>query len=378
MSASEYDEKRALERTPEPRGEGVFEGVDPLTAWVGNQFVIHQHHATALHHDLRLEMLNGDTPVLVSWAVPKGLPRSRGKRHLAIHVDDHPIGYASFSGTIPQGEYGGGEVRIFDQGSYEMIDRTDERMTFRLFGARLSGIWHLVHTGPKDGRDQWLAIMSQDLRPPYATRPAPQPMLATLVGEPFDDPEWLFEPKWDGIRAIAVCGEDTRLFSRSSEDITMAHPELNRIHNQTVALDAMLDGEIVALEDGIPSLQLLQRRVRAGDEGDIEQVAKQIPVVFIVFDLLYLDGVDLTSRPLDERRALLQETIVPTDRISLSPVTEGDGVALGEAVAEQGLAGIVAKRRTSTYQPGATSREWLSVTLTGSSSGQSRSSNSPS
>ena len=345
----------------------------------GSRFVIHQHHATALHHDLRLEMLNGDDPVLVSWAVPKGLPRRRGQRHLAIHVEDHDIGYASFAGTIPEGQYGGGEVRIFDEGRYELVDRSDERVTFRLNGRRLSGIWHLVHTGLESGRDQWLAIMSQDLREPPREKPAADPMLATPTGSVFDDSDWWFEPKWDGIRAISQCDEDTRLTSRTGENITFAYPELGRIHNQLVALDAMLDGEIVALEEGIPSSQLLERRMRLQDIRQIEQAAKKSPVLYMAFDLLYLDGADLTGRSLVERRELLEEVIVPSNRISLSPVTEGDGVALFNAVGEQGLAGVVAKKKTSTYQPGAMSREWLELmTPTASDGTQKSSSKSPS
>jgi bifunctional non-homologous end joining protein LigD len=363
MSTSRYDEKRAFDATPEPPAEDVAEDVDPLTAPVGSHFVIQQHHATALHHDLRLEMINEDTPVLVSWAVPKGLPRRRGVRHLAIHVEDHPMGYATFSGSIPEGEYGGGEVRIFDHGTYELIDRSDDRLTFRLEGERLAGIWHLVHTGAKDGKDQWLAIMSEDRRPPGDARPPAEPMLATLTAEAFDDPEWVFEPKWDGIRAIAVCGEDTRLISRRNHDITVAYPELHRLGDQVVALDAMLDGEIVALDEGVPSFQRLQQRMHLRDERRIEQIARRIPVTFIVFDLLYLDGEDLTGQPLEQRRRVLEEAIVPSERIQLSPVTEGDGVALFEAAAEQGLEGIMAKRLSSRYRPGARSRDWLKVKI---------------
>jgi bifunctional non-homologous end joining protein LigD len=125
LSTSSYDEKRSFDSTPEPPGEHVAGDVDPVTAPVGDAYVIQQHHATALHHDVRLEMISGDTPVLVSWAVPKGLPRKRGDRHLAIRTEDHPMGYATFSGTIPEGEYGGGVVRIFDHGTYEMEDRTE-------------------------------------------------------------------------------------------------------------------------------------------------------------------------------------------------------------------------------------------------------------
>ena len=364
MSQSRYDQKRDFETTSEPPAEDVSADVDPLTAPAGTRFVIQQHHATALHHDVRLEMLNGDTPVLVSWAVPKGLPRGRGVRHLAIHVEDHPMGYSTFSGSIPEGEYGGGEVRIFDQGTYEMVERSEDRLTFRLEGERLAGIWHLVHTGPKDGKDQWLAMMKEDLRPPGEERPRLDPMLATLVVEAFDDPEWGFEPKWDGIRAIAVCDEETRLISRNDKDITVAYPELHRLHNQVVALEAVLDGEIVAFDQGVPSFQRLQQRMHLRDQRRIEEMARRVPVAYIVFDLLYLDGADLTGQPLSERRRIMEDIIVPTEWIQISPIIEGAGVALFSAAAEQGLEGIMAKRLSSLYLPGARSRDWLKVKVT--------------
>lgn len=364
MSGSSYDEKRDFQTTTEPPAEHVSSDVDPLSAPVGDRFVIQQHHATALHHDVRLEMLNGDTPVLVSWAVPKGLPRRRGERHLAIRTEDHPMGYATFSGTIPEGEYGGGEVRIFDHGTWELVDRNEERLTFRLDGERLVGVWHLVHTQPMDGRDSWLAIMSEDQRPPGEEPPPTDPMLATLTGEAFDDGDWFFEPKWDGIRAIAICGEQTRLISRNDKDITVAYPELARLNDQVVALDAMLDGEIVAFEDGVPSFQLLQQRMHLRDVKRIEQMMKRIPVLFMVFDVIYLDGTDLTGRPLEERRRLLEEVIVPSDIVQLSPMTEGKGEALYHAASQQGLEGIMAKKRASTYKPGARSRDWLKVKVT--------------
>ncbi len=364
MSASRYDEMRELGSTPEPPAEHVSDDVDPLTAPVGESFVIQQHHATALHHDLRLEMSNETTPVLVSWAVPKGLPRRRGDRHLAIRTEDHPMAYATFSGTIPAGEYGGGEVRIFDRGTYEMVDRSDDRITFRLHGDRLHGVWHLVHTGVEDGKDQWLALMSEDLRPKGDGPPSIDPMLATLTGEAFDDPDWVFEPKWDGIRAVAVCGEDTRLISRNDKDITVAYPELHRLHNQVVAHDAILDGEVVAFDEGVPSFQRLQQRMHLREPRRVEQMSREIPVAYIVFDVLFVDGEDLTGRPWEERRRVLEQLVVPSESVQLSPVTEGDGVALFDAAADQGLEGIMAKRRESSYQPGSRSRDWLKVKVT--------------
>ncbi len=364
MSGSSYDEKRDFDSTPEPSGAAVSGDVDPLVAPVGDSFVIQQHHATALHHDVRLEMFNGDVPVLVSWAVPKGLPRHRGERHLAIRTEDHPIEYATFSGTIPEGEYGGGVVRIFDHGSYELVDRNEERLTVRLHGDRLAGRWHLIETGVESGREQWLAIMSEDLRQLGDEPPPARPMLATLAKEAFDDPDWVFEPKWDGIRALAGCGEHTRLISRNDRDITVAYPELHALHDQVVALDAMIDGEIVAFDEGIPSFQRLQQRMHLRDERRISQMAKQIPVVYMVFDLLFVDGRDLTSQPLSERRRILEETIVASDELQLSPITEENGLALFEAAARQGLEGIMAKRVSSKYRPGARSPDWLKVKVT--------------
>lgn len=336
--------------------------VDPLTAPVGETFVIKQHHATALHHDFRLEMVNeAGTPVLVSWAVPKGLPRERGVRHLAIRTPDHDMRDATFTGSIPDDEYGGGEVRIFDRGTYEMTERSHDRITFRLDGERLTGVWHLVSTGTKRDREQWLALMSEDLRPDGDPPPRLDPMLATLTDGPFDDAGWTFEPKWDGIRALAICDEQTRLITRNERDVTVAYPELATLHDQVAALGAVLDGEVVAFEDGVPSFQRLQQRMHLRDERRIEQMMTRIPVVYMVFDIIYIDRTDLTNRALDERRQILQEVLVPSPQLQISPATVGDGVALFAAASQQGLEGVMAKRRTSLYQPGARSRDWLKV-----------------
>jgi bifunctional non-homologous end joining protein LigD len=312
--------------------QSPHEEVDPLTAPVGTRFVIKQHHATALHHDVRLEMNNGDTSVLVSWAVPKGLPRRRGLRHLAIRTADHSMEEMTFSGTVLDDEFG--PARIFDRGTYELVNRSEDRITFRLDGERLAGIWHLVHTGPEGGRDRWLAMMSEDLRRPGEEPPPALPMQATVATEPFDDPAWVFEPKWAGSRVIVICGEETRVVSPGRDEVTPAYPELDRLHNHVVALDCMLDGVIVALEDA-PTL--------------------------VVFDLLFLDGSSLVGRPLRERRLLLEELVVASDRIQVSPVTTGDGVALFEAVSSQGFSGIVAKRQSSLYTPGGQSPDWLVI-----------------
>src|SRR5688500_17549785 len=200
--AKTYNEKRRFDETTEPPAK-VYKGdVDPGEAKPGKSFVIHQHHATRLHFDLRLEMMNGNTPVLVSWAVPKNLPLKPGKPHLAVHVEDHPFEYGSFSGTIPAGQYGGGEVRIFDNGTYEVLEQEPGKLTFRLEGSRLQGVWHLFQTSKGSPKD-WLVRLREDLRPERDAPPDLAPMLATLGTEAFDDEGWIFEPKWDGVRALA-------------------------------------------------------------------------------------------------------------------------------------------------------------------------------
>ncbi|MBA3430133.1 MAG: hypothetical protein H0U16_01475, partial [Actinobacteria bacterium] len=188
-----YADKRSFDKTPEP-APAVSGNVDPGRARPGPSFLIHQHHARRLHFDLRLEMMNGDTPVLVSWAVPKNLPIKKGKPHLAVHVEDHPFEYGSFSGTIPAGEYGAGEVRIFDSGSYEILEQEAGKLSLRLLGRRFQGIWHLTQTRKDDGKDEWLVFLRRDERPPPDDPPTPSPMLASTALEAFDDDAWLFEP----------------------------------------------------------------------------------------------------------------------------------------------------------------------------------------
>jgi len=186
-------------------------------------------------------------------------------------------------------------------------------------------------------------------------------MLATPAARPFDDPAWLFEAKWDGVRAVAVCGSTTRLFSRAGNDVTPAYPELGRLHERIVAVDAVLDGEIVAFADGRPSFGLLQERMHVRRPRRVDALARTIPVVYLAFDVLALDGRTMTGFPLDERRRVLEEILVPSDAVQISPAVPGEGRALYGAVAARGLEGIVAKRRSSPYEPGRRSAAWLKV-----------------
>ncbi len=361
MTPKSYAQKRTFETTPEPAA--TFAGdVDPARATPGETFVIQQHYATRLHHDLRLEMLNGDQPVLVSWAVPKGLPWKRGDKHLAVHVEDHPIEYGTFEGTIPKGNYGAGEVRLFDCGTYELLEQEPGKLTFRLNGTRMKGVWHLARTSRDSDKEEWLAFLKADERPERDPLPELTPMLATLVRAPFDDDEWIFEPKWDGVRTIAVCSpSETRLVSRNGRDITATYPELNNLHDRLVCIDGVVDGEVVAFEGGRPSFEKLQSRINLQNEREIERATKTCPVTFIAFDLLYLDGRRMIDLPVEERKDLLEKLVVPSQRIQVSTWLRGDGIALAQVARDRKLEGIVAKRLGCPYRTGKRSRDWLKI-----------------
>ncbi|MGH2788894.1 MAG: non-homologous end-joining DNA ligase [Actinomycetota bacterium] len=356
----DYAAKRAFDDTPEPPPQTPG-NVDPTSVPAGKSFVIQQHHARRLHFDLRLEMFNGEIPVLVSWAVPRNLPTQKGKPHLAVHVEDHPIEYATFAGTIPDGQYGAGEVRIFDTGTYEMLEQESEKLTFRLHGNRLKGVYHLIRPRNQDKPNDWLVFLRADERGPRDEIPTLDPMFATLASDPFDSDEWIYEVKWDGVRALAVCADETLLLSRNKRDITATYPEFERLHERTVALDSVLDGEIVAMADGRPSFERLQARMNLQNPRDIQRMMKQVPVVYIAFDLLYLDGMSLMDRPVEERKRLLSEIVIPAPNVLVSDYVDTEGTALFEAARSQGLEGIVAKRMGSPYRPGRRTREWIKV-----------------
>jgi len=356
----DYAHKRSFDETPEPPPQ-VAGDVDPGKAPPGETFVIHQHHATRLHYDLRLEMMNGETPVLVSWAVPKNLPIKPGRPHLAVHVEDHPFDYGSFSGTIPKGNYGAGEVRIFDNGTYEVLEQEPGKVTFRLRGKRLQGVWHLFQTSKGKEKD-WLVRLRSWEGPEPDPLPNLKPMMATLVQDAFDDENWIFEPKWDGVRALAICQRDeTALLSRNQNDITATYPEFAKLHDRLVCNDAIVDGEIVAMQAGRPSFERLQSRINLQNERDIERISKEIPATFIAFDLLYMDGKSLVNEPVERRKELLDDLVVTTDHVQVSPYTECDGINLFETAKAMNLEGIVGKKLGYPYKPGKRVREWVKV-----------------
>jgi bifunctional non-homologous end joining protein LigD len=359
-TGKDYAAKRSSDATPEPQ-PAVAGNVDPTIAIPGATFMVHQHHATRLHFDLRLEMLNGTTPVLVSWAVPKNLPQEKGRRHLAVHVEDHPFDYGSFSGTIPKGNYGAGEVRIFDSGTYEVLEQEPQKLTIRLQGERLKGVWHMIQTKREPDKDDWLVMLRELERDEPDPLTVIEPMMATLVADAFDDEGWVFEPKWDGVRAIATCVDETVLVSRNLRNISASYPELAKLHQQLVCFEAVLDGEIVAMSKGRPSFEQLQSRINLANPKDIERATKEVPVSFVAFDLLYLDGKSLVTRPLEERKELLEQTVIPNDYIEVSPYVEGEGAALFDAARARNLEGIVAKKLGGPYRPSKRSKEWLKI-----------------
>ena len=334
----DYRRKRDASRTPEPFG-GTPKGEQPL-------FVIQRHDARRLHYDLRLEREGA----LASWAVPKGLPFETGQRHLAVHVEDHPLDYATFEGVIPAGQYGAGTVEIWDTGTYELLEeKRDGGLTFRLEGRRAEGVWTLVPAKLDGDERNWL-LLRKSGSAGAADKLAAQ--LATPVERLPSGPEWLFEPKWDGYRAlVSVVGGEATLTSRNGIDLTERFRDVARAAGRAVrSPSAVLDSEVCALdEDGVARFETLQ----AGTGR----------LVLMVFDLLVRDGEPVHALPLRERRELLEELIDPTvDAVRVSPAFE-DGVALLEAARERQLEGVIAKRADAPYRLGRRTPEWQKVKL---------------
>jgi len=393
-----YRRKRDPERTPEPFGG--------RRSTDGHLFVVHKHSARRLHYDLRLE-IDG---VLASWAVPKGPSVRHGEKRLAVHVEDHPLEYAEFEGVIPEGSYGAGPSIVWDRGAFrplgdrparEQVERG--KLEFELSGVKLRGRWVLARMSGKDR--EWLLLKKRDAfadgeepveRWPesvlsgltveelrdgpkrlatLATRldelaaprreVAPRAggfMLATLAAEPFSDPAWLFEIKYDGVRVFAArAGERVELVGRSGADVTGRYPEVVRALRALPLERFVLDGEIVALDDaGRSSFQRLQTRMNLTRAADVEAMAREVPVSGVFFDALALDGRDLRALPLDRRRELLALLLPPRGVVSRGDYVLEHGREFFEAAAEQRLEGIVAKKRASAYVAGR-SRDWLKL-----------------
>jgi bifunctional non-homologous end joining protein LigD len=329
----------------------------------GRRFVVQEHHATRLHWDLRLER----DGVAVSWAIPNGLPEAPKDNRLAVHTEDHPLEYLDFEGDIPKGEYGAGSMRVWDRGIYEELKWEPRKVEVRFHGERLQGRYALFPIDKGDEPKDWLIHRMDPPADPAAAEPLPEkivPMMARLGSLPRDDEQWAFEIKWDGVRAI--CHSEPgrlRLHSRNLLDITPRYPEIGRLNRALSHHRAVLDGEVVALDDkGRPSFGALQRRMHVSAESTVRRLAREMPVTYVIFDLLWLDGHSLMELPYAERRARLAELGVGEgERWRVPDYVAGHGAQVLAATEQQGLEGVIAKRLDSTYEPGRRSPAWVKV-----------------
>jgi bifunctional non-homologous end joining protein LigD len=383
---SDYQKKRDFRSTKEPKGNRHSAQKSPI-------FVVQRHASRRLHFDFRLQV--GGT--LASWAVPKGPPEAIGEKRLAIHVEDHPIEYAKFQGDIPAGNYGAGHVDLWDEGTFqvegsrsaaEQIEKGE--IQFRLMGKRLNGVFVLVKMQRSSRGSQWLFIRrsgSSSAEEPEsknrgrnaATHGAPSTVLdpknldgakrsdmpaqisvalAQLSDKVFTSPEWLFEIKWDGERALAFIQDGEAQFrSRSGRNITPEYPELKSLVKRLNARKAIVDGEIVALDsEGRSDFTKIQPRF--GVSRPPASLLLNNPVTYYIFDLLFCDGFDLRNSALEKRKELLQKLLRPCDKIRYSDHVVEQGMELFAIAKARRLEGIIAKRRDSLYLGKRTS-SWL-------------------
>ena len=348
-----YRRKRRFEETPEPDGDGAE------APSAGGRFVIQEHHATRLHWDLRLER----DGVLASWAVPNGIPEDPAHNRKAVHTEDHPLEYLDFHGEIPAGNYGAGTMTIWDSGTYECHKWRDDEVMVTFAGERVRGRYVLFRAGADD-KDWMIHRMDPPVDPDR--EPLPErlaPMLARAGSLPRDDGAWAFEVKWDGIRALAYSQPGRLRFeSRNFNDISARYPELRALNRALSSHEAVLDGEIVAFDTGgRPSFERLQQRMNLTGDSAIRRRARDVPVVYVVFDLLHLDGHPLLDLPYAERRERLRALGLDGPHWQTPAHHVGNGAALLEAVRGNGLEGVVAKRLDSRYEPGRRSGGWLKV-----------------
>jgi bifunctional non-homologous end joining protein LigD len=396
----EYRKKRRFDRTPEPPGKET-------TAQTEDIFVVQKHAATRLHYDFRLA-IEGE---LKSWAVPKGPSLNPNDKRLAVQVEDHPLDYANFEGNIPEGSYGAGEVMVWDRGTFQVEGKTGSlqqwergEIKFSLNGEKLRGSFVLVRLKNSQKGNEWLMIKHKDAAADPAWNiddhdgsvltgrvleeikgeEAPKrsatplhvseledarkaamparlgPMLATPSDRAFSDTDWLFEIKWDGMRALAwIEKSKLTLRARSGSDITAQYPELHGLPAAFRGRQAILDGEIVVLDSrGRSNFDKIQERMHVRKPG--QTLISQCPVVYFAFDLVYCDGYDLRAVPLLQRKQLLQRLLHNSDHIRYSDHQLEKGKELFELAKENELEGIIAKRIDSRYASGR-SANWLKL-----------------
>ncbi|GAA2858727.1 ATP-dependent DNA ligase [Actinoplanes cyaneus] len=346
----EYRRKRDPARTPEPV---PAESEKPTEL---SRFVIQQHHARSLHWDVRLER----DGVLVSFAVPRGLPRDQARNNLAKHTEDHPLEYLTFAGEIPAGEYGGGRMTIFDRGTYETGKWRDDEISVTFHGDRTRGRYVFFRTGGAD----WMVRRMDPPEPGWEPMPADlRPMLATrAAGLPTDDADWGYEMRWAGRRCLAyVSGGRVRLGGAGGEDLTSIFPEVRALGPALAPVEAVFDGELVAFDGARPDPDRLTRRATAKNP---KRSSEKDPVQFLLYDLLWLDGHTTTELlRYAERRELLDGLACAGEHWQTPPFFPGGGEFALDAARSQGLSGVVAKRLDSPYLPGRASRLWREITV---------------
>ncbi len=351
-------------RDPDGSGEPVG---GPLRRRKGApRFVVQEHSATRLHWDLRLE----HDGVLASWALPRFLPGASGDNRLAVRTEDHPVEYLGFEGEIPHGHYGAGTMSIYDSGTYDVLLWEPRKVEVELHGERLTGRWALFPIGREGGTErEWMIHRMGDPLDPEA-EPLPDavpPMLAGAGPLPTGD-GWAYEVKWDGVRALCRSEPGSlTLRSRAGADITAGYPELGGLARALHEHRVLLDGEIVAFDltadPPRPSFQALQRRMHVRDERRVRRLAAEVPVTYVVFDLLWLDGHSLMGLPYDARRTRLRDLGLHGPHWQVPEAATGPdaGAELEQAAAALGLEGVVAKRRDSPYEAGRRSAAWVKV-----------------
>ncbi len=344
-----YRAKRDFEGTPEPAG-------DAPAPEEQLRFVVQEHSARAMHWDLRLE----HEGTLVSWAIPKGIPADPKRNNLAVQTEDHPLEYLDFHGEIPAGHYGAGTMKIFDRGTFEVHKWRDKEVMVTFHGERVRGKYVLFRT---DGKNWMIHRMDPPEDPDRESMPDRiEPMLARTGALPVGD-DWAYEIKWDGVRAIGYAeGGRLKLESRNGNNVTPRYPELRGLGRALGAHEAILDGEVVALDaDGHPSFQRLQRRMHLTSEGQVRRLSESEPVVYMIFDLLWLDGHSLLGLTYTERRARLAELELAGPTWQVPAYHQGNGPGLLEATKAQGLEGLIAKRIDCPYVPGRRAQGWVKV-----------------
>ena len=352
----EYRAKRDFDRTTEPRG-GERAEAEPAAS---GRFVVHQHDARNLHWDLRLEHKG----VLLSWALPRGIPQlpDRAANRLAVRTEDHPLEYINFHGRIPEGEYGAGEMTIWDSGTYEAQKLRGDEVIASFAGERLRGRYALFQTR---GKNWMIHRMDPPLDPERVPMPDDlRPMLPKRGRMPRNEQRFGFEIAWGGLRTMLWCepGHIRKAEARGVEDPAMLFPELRRVARALGSVEAVLDGEVVVLDDdGRPDAAGLRERKGAASESSARRLSERRPATLMIFDLPFLDGRLLLDDSYEERRARLQELGLEGDAWQTPSYHRGEGRRLLTAAGERGLPGLLAKRLDSTYEPGRRSDAWVKI-----------------